>query len=64
MIVSGEEAGQYDAIRLDSFERANRGPLISADDITGVVVYRDTPESQKTLTLGAHAIKIVRKRRS
>ncbi len=60
MTVSGEEAHLYDAIRLDDFSRANRGPLVSADDVTGVVVYKDTLESEKTLTLGEHAIRIVR----
>ncbi len=61
MIVSGEEALLYNAIRLDDFSVANKGPLISADDMTGVVVYRDTPESEKTLSLGPHAIRLIRR---
>ncbi len=60
MRVNGEEAKDYDAIRLDSFETANRGELVSADDITGEVIYKDTPESTKTLTLGPNAICIRR----
>jgi hypothetical protein len=60
MNVSGSDAKLYDAVRLDSMERANRGPLVSADEVTGVVVFYDTPESTKTITLGEHAIKIVR----
>ena len=60
MNISGEEAVGFNAIRLDDFSTANKGPLVSADDVTGEVVYRDTPESTKTLTLGDHAIRIVR----
>lgn len=63
MIVSGEEAKRFDAVSLSSFESVNRGELVSADDTTGVVQYRDTPESIKTVTLGDHAIRIVRRGR-
>ena len=63
MNVSGEEAALYDAIRLDSLESANKGPLVSADDVTGTAVYHDTPETTKTLELGAHALRIVRTKR-
>ncbi len=50
-MVSGDEAKNFRAVRLDSYEDANKGELVSADDQTGVVVYRDTPESTKTITL-------------
>lgn len=60
MNVTGENAALYNAVRLDNFENANRGPLVSADDMTGEVVYKDTPDSQKTLSLGAHAIRIIK----
>lgn len=59
MIVSGTEAARFNAVRLDNFENANRGELVEADDVTGKVVYRDTPESTKTVTLGDHAIRIL-----
>ncbi len=59
MNVSGEDAAGFNAVRLDDFSNANKGPLVSADDVTGIVVYRDTPESTKTLTLGDHAIRIL-----
>lgn len=59
MIVSGEEAARFNAVRLDNFENANRGELVEADDVTGKVVYRDTPESTKTVTLGERAIRIL-----
>lgn len=57
--VSGEAAKNLDAISLSSFAPVNRGELVSADDETGTVVFKDTPDSQKTVTLGAHAIKII-----
>jgi hypothetical protein len=59
MQVSGEAAAAFNAVRLDDFSNANKGKLISADEVTGVVVYQDTPELQKTLTLGDHAIRIL-----
>jgi hypothetical protein len=63
MTVSDDDAKLYDAISLSDFSSVNRGELVSADDATGVVVYRDTPESTKTVTLGLHAIRIVRRGR-
>ena len=59
MIVSGTEAARFNAVRLDDFTNVNRGPLVEADDVTGKVVYRDTPESTKTVTLGDHSIRII-----
>jgi len=61
MKIEGDAAHLYRAVRLDSFEDANRGELVSADDDTGIVVYKDTPETTKTLTLGPHAIRILKK---
>lgn len=63
MTISGDEAKLYDAISLSSFLNVNRGELISADENTGVVVYKDTPESTKTVTCGEHSIRIVRRGR-
>lgn len=61
MNVSGENAKSYDAVRLDSFAIVNRGELVSADDLTGIVIYKDTSDSTKTITLGEHAIRILPK---
>ncbi len=44
MNISGEEALLYNAIRLDDFSNANKGPLVSADDVTGIVIFKDTPD--------------------
>lgn len=59
MQVQGEEAARFNAVRLDDFTNVNRGELVEADDVTGRVVYRDTPESTKTVTLGERAIRIL-----
>jgi len=61
MKIEGDDAKHYRAVRLDSFLNANLGELVSADDVTGQVIYRDTPETTKTLELGDHAIKILPK---
>ena len=61
MIVSGEAAPQFNAVRLDNFENANKGPLVSADSETGEVIYLDVTGEQKTLKLGDHAIRILKK---
>lgn len=64
MKVSGEEARSFDAIRLDTFQSVNgKGDLVEADDVTGTVTYKDTPDSQKTITFGMGAIKIMPKGR-
>ena len=59
-IVSGEAAAQYDAIRLDSMEPANTGPLISADEATGQVEWKDKTDTPMS---GTNAIRIVRRSR-
>lgn len=61
MEVNGDSAKLYRAVRLDSFEDANKGELVKADDVTGEVVYKDTPDTTKTLTLGPGAIRILPK---
>ncbi len=61
MRIDGEAAKEFRAVRLDSFEDANKGELVSADDITGEVVFRDTPETTKTIMLGPSAIRILPK---
>ncbi len=62
MIVSGDAAASFNAVRLDSFENANRGVLVSANDETGEVVYKDATGEEKKLMLGDHAIKILPRR--
>jgi hypothetical protein len=61
MKIDGDAAKDYRVVRLDSFENANKGELVSADEITGEVVFRDTPETTKTLMLGPSAIRILPK---
>ena len=61
--VSGEDAARFNAVRLDNFENANRGELVEADDLTGLVRYKDVTGEVKTVTLGDHAIRIMRKGR-
>lgn len=60
MIVSGDEAKNFNAVRLDNFQNANRGPLVEADSATGRVLYQDVTGTVVTLTLGEHAIKLLR----
>ena len=61
MIVSGEEAKLYDAVRLDSFVTVNQGPLTKADDQTGEVVWTDRAGETKVVMLGDHRIRLVRR---
>jgi hypothetical protein len=48
-------------VRLDSFLDAVplKGELVSADDQTGVVVFKDAAGEQKQITLGQSAIRIM-----
>ena len=61
MNVSGDEAKGYRAVRLDSLENANNGELVSADDETGLVVYKDKTGEEVRLPLPAHSIRILPK---
>ena len=61
MIVSGEEAKLYDAVRLDSFVTVNQGVLVKADDQTGEVAWTDKAGETKVVMLGDHRIRLVRK---
>lgn len=56
MKVSGEGAAAYQAVRLDSFDTVNQGVLLSADDETGEVVWRDRTGNEVKATLGQRAI--------
>lgn len=59
MNISGDDAKLYRAVRLDSFENANKGELIEANEDTGFVSYKDKTGATVTLTLGQHAIRIL-----
>ena len=59
MQVSGDEAKRWNAVRLDSFRNVNEGELVSADDQTGDVSWKDKTGEVKTLTLGLHAIRLI-----
>jgi hypothetical protein len=61
MRIHGDDAKKYNAIRLDSFANANQSELVLADDQTGEVSYTDKAGELKSVTLGLHAIRIVRK---
>jgi hypothetical protein len=59
MEVRGSLATGFVAVRLDNFATVNEGPLISADDQTGEVVWTDKVGEQRNVMLGAHMVKIV-----
>ena len=61
MRVDGEEAAKYQAVRLDSF-RSPYGKdctLVTADESTGEVIWKDSTGEGKSVTLGQHAIRII-----
>ncbi len=59
MQVSGEDAKRWNAVRLDNFQNANQGELVSADDQTGAVSWKDKTGAVKNITLGLHAIRLI-----
>jgi hypothetical protein len=61
MRIYGDDAKLYNAVRLDDFRNANLGELLLADDQSGEVSWKDSTGNTKSLTLGAHAIRIIRK---
>jgi hypothetical protein len=61
MNVSGDDAPNWDAVRRDSLTTVNGGQLIEANEETGFVSWKDKVGETKTVTLGAHAIKLTPK---
>lgn len=59
MQIAGDDAKGYDAVRLDNFHPANDGELVSADETTGAVSWRDAAGETKHLTLGPRMIRIL-----
>jgi len=59
MRIAGEEAARWQAVRRDSLETVNRGPLLLADDETGLVEWKDGSGEPKRVTLGPGAIKLM-----
>jgi len=55
MRIAGEIAREWTAIRLDSFD------LTMADSESGTVEWVDRTGNKQSATLGAHAIRIIRK---
>ncbi len=61
MRLVGDDAAPFNAMRLDNFENVNKGPLVLVDDQTGEVAWTDKSSELKSITLGIHAIRIVKK---
>lgn len=61
MIVTGDAAKKFDAIRLDSFEPVNKGELLEANEETGMVRWNGHGGGQNSVTLGPKSIKIMAK---
>jgi len=63
MRVDSEAAPKYSAVRLDSFApvEGGKGKLTLADDATGEVKWTDATGETCAVTLGNHAIQIVRR---
>ena len=61
MQVLGEAAKDWIAVRLDTFEQVNQGPLVEADDYLGTVKWLDRTGAVRSEMLGSHAIKILRR---
>lgn len=62
MRVEGKEAAVYSAVRMDSMAPVEgKGTLLLADDMTGEVRWREGIDKERAETLGARAIRIVRR---
>ena len=61
MQVLGEAAKGWIAVRLDTFEQVNTGPLVEADDYLGIVRWLDRTGAVRSEMLGAQAIRILRR---
>ena len=61
MRVAGEVAREWTVIRLDTMEQVNGGPLTMADSTSGIVEWIDRTGNTRTVSLGPHTIRIIRK---
>ena len=61
MQVLGEAAREWIAVRLDTFEQVNTGPLVEADDYLGTVKWLDRTGVTRSEMLGSHAIRLLRR---
>lgn len=61
MNITGSEAADYDAVRTDSFRTVNEGVMTAANDETGYVAWKDRAGEARAVTLGSHAIRLVRR---
>jgi hypothetical protein len=59
--VNGDVAKEHYVVRLDSYATVNQGELVEADEATGLVRFRDKAGETKSVTLGEHNIRILRK---
>lgn len=59
MNVSGDDAKRFNAVRLDSFANVNEGELLEANELSGVVRWKDKAGEEKSVALGEHRIKII-----
>ncbi len=62
MRLVGDDASPFNAVRRDSLENVNKGPLVLVDDQTGEVAWTDKTGEVKTVTLTSVPIAIVSKK--
>jgi hypothetical protein len=58
MLVSGEDAARFNAMRLDNYACVNVCILLEANEETGLVRWLDSTGTEKSVTLGSHTIRI------
>lgn len=63
MMVQGEDAARYKVVRRDSCMDAipSKTTLVSADDVSGVIIYRDQSGENRQMTLDARNMRIIRR---
>jgi hypothetical protein len=59
MIITGDSAKGWCAVRLDTFEQVNQGPLLEANDESGSIRWIDKQGREHGLVLGSNAIRIL-----
>lgn len=63
MRVEGEAASAWSAVRLDSLQSIEGGPLVMADSDTGEVSWKDRAGELRQVRLGPRAIRLIEVRR-
>ncbi len=58
-VIYGDDAKNHHAVNLNTGLTINKGELVSADEGSGYVVWKEPDGTTNQITLGEHTVKII-----